>query len=147
LQDAEDLARRLSGVSCLGGKTQIQAVLDHALAETKRERIRALIFIGDAMEEDADALCHTAGELGLRGTAAFIFHEGADPVAGAVFRQIARLSGGAYLPFDSAAIAQLRDLLRAIAVYAAGGQSALARLPSAAARQVAGLLPKPKAGA
>ena len=41
--------------------------------------------------------------------------------------------------------AQLRDLLRAIAVYAAGGQSALARLPSAAARQVAGLLPKPKA--
>ena len=95
LQDAQDLARRLSGVSCLGGKTQIQAVLDHALAETRRERIRALIFIGDAMEEDADALCHAAGELGLRGTAAFMFHEGADPVAGAVFRQIARLSGGA----------------------------------------------------
>jgi hypothetical protein len=83
----------------------------------------------------------------LRGTAAFIFHEGADPLAGAVFRHIARLSGGAYLPFDSGAIAQLRDLLRAIAVYAAGGQNALARLPSAAARQVAGLLPKPKAGA
>lgn len=146
LQDAQDLARRLSGVACLGGKTQIQAVLDHALAETKREKIRALIFIGDAMEEDADALCHRAGELGLRGTPAFIFHEGADPLAGAVFRQIARLSGGAYLPFDSASIAQLRDLLRAIAVYAAGGQSALARLPGTAARQVAGLLPKPKAG-
>ena len=121
-------------------------MLDHALAETKREKIRALIFIGDAMEEDADALCHRAGELGLRGTPAFIFHEGADPLAGAVFRQIARLSGGAYLPFDSASIAQLRDLLRAIAVYAAGGQSALARLPGAAARQVAGLLPKPRAG-
>jgi hypothetical protein len=51
------------------------------------------------------------------------------------------------LPFDSAAIGQLRDLLRAIAVYAAGGQGALARLPGAAARQVAGLLPKPKTGA
>jgi len=136
LQDAQELARRLSGVACPARKTQIQAVLD----------IRALIFIGDAMEEDADALCHRAGELGLRGTPAFIFHEGADPLAGAVFRQIARLSGGAYLPFDSASIAQLRDLLRAIAVYAAGGQSALARLPGAAARQVAGLLPKPKAG-
>lgn len=147
LKDAGDLARRLSGVSCLGGKTQIQAVLDHALAETKRDRIRALIFIGDAMEEDADALCHTAGELGLRGTPVFVFHEGADPLAGAVFRHIARLTGGAYLPFDSAAIGQLRDLLRAIAVYAAGGQGALARLPGAAARQVAGLLPKPKAGA
>jgi hypothetical protein len=85
--------------------------------------------------------------LGLRGTPIFVFHEGADPVAGAVFRQIARLSGGAYLPFDSAAIAGLRDLLRAIAVYAAGGRSALAQLPGAAARQVAGLLPKPKAGA
>jgi Mg-chelatase subunit ChlD len=146
LQDAQDLARRLSGVACLGGKTQIQAVLDHALAETKQDRIRALIFIGDAMEENADTLCHIAGELGLRGTPIFVFHEGADPVAGAVFRQIARLSGGAYLPFDSAAIAMLRDLLRAIAVFAAGGRSALAQLPGAAARQVAGLLPKPQAG-
>ena len=147
LKDAQDLARRVSGVSCLGCKTQIQAVLDHTLSETKRDRIRALIFIGDAMEENADALCHAAGELGLRGTPAFVFHEGADPVAGAVFRQIARLSGGAYLPFDSASIAGLRDLLRAIAVFAAGGQGALAKLPGAAARQVAGLLPKPKAGA
>ena len=134
LQDAQDLARRLSGVACLGGKTQIQAVLDHALAETKQDRIRALIFIGDAMEENADTLCHIAGELGLRGTPIFVFHEGADPVAGAVFRQIARLSGGAYLPFDSASIAMLRDLLRAIAVFAAGGRSALAQLPGAAAR-------------
>ena len=78
LQDAQDLARRLSGVACLGGKTQIQAVLDHALAETKQDRIRALIFIGDAMEENADTLCHIAGELGLRGTPIFVFHEDAE---------------------------------------------------------------------
>ena len=44
-------------------------------------------------------------------------------------------------------VLDLRDLLRAVAVYAAGGQGALVRLPGAAARQVAGLLPKPKAGA
>ena len=112
LKDAADLARRLSGVACLGGKTQIQAMLDHALSETKRDRIRALIFIGDAMEENADTLCHIAGELGLRGTPIFVFHEGADPVAGAGFRQIARLSGGGYLPVDPASIAMLRDLLR-----------------------------------
>ena len=90
LQDAQDLARRLSGVACLGGKTQIQAVLDHALAETKQDRIRALIFIGDAMEENADTLCHIAGELGLRGTPIFVFHEGADPVAGAVQAALGR---------------------------------------------------------
>ncbi|WP_135468157.1 VWA domain-containing protein [Crenalkalicoccus roseus] len=143
LADAEELARRMSGVQCLGGQTQIRRLLEHVLAETRRERVNALVFVGDAVEEPPDPICHLAGQLGLHGTPAFLFHEGMDPVAGNVFRQVAKLSGGAYAPFDSAAPEALRELLRAVAVYAAGGRSALERLPGTAARRIAGQLPGP----
>lgn len=144
LTDAEDLARRMSAVQCLGGQTQILRVLRHALAETKRERVNAVIFVGDAVEEEVDPLCHAAGELGMRGTPVFVFHEGSDRIAGNAFRQIAQVSGGAYAPFDSASADALRELLRAVAVYAAGGREALTRLPGAAAQRIAGQLPAPK---
>lgn len=144
LTDAAELTRRMTGVQCLGGQTQIQRVLEHALAETKRERVNALIFVGDAVEEAADPLCHLAGQLGLHGTPVFVFHEGGSPIVADVFRQIARVSGGAYAPFDSGSANALRDLLRAVAVYAAGGRQALARLQGGAARHIAGQLPAPK---
>lgn len=48
--------------------------------------------------------------------------------AGHAFRQIASLSGGAYLPFSLDALGRLKDLLGAIAVFAAGGLAALERL-------------------
>jgi len=97
------------------------------------------------VEEDVDALCQVAGELGLRGTPVFCFHEGGNIIAGNAFRQIAKVSGGAYAPFDSSAAGTLRDLLRAVAVFAAGGRSALARLGGPAAARIAGQLPAPKA--
>jgi hypothetical protein len=143
LTDAADLTRRMTGVQCLGGQTQIGRVLAHALAETKRERVHALVFVGDAVEESVDPLCHLAGQLGLHGTPVFTFHEGGRPAPEAAFRQIAKLSGGAYAPFDAASAAALRALLRAVAVYAAGGRAALARLPGGEAARIAGQLPAP----
>ncbi|PWS36744.1 hypothetical protein DFH01_16570 [Falsiroseomonas bella] len=145
LTNADDLARRMTGVSCLGGHTQILRTLKHARDESQREKVNAVILIGDALEEDVDPICHVAGELGLRGTPVFCFQEGNNPIAGNAFRQIAKLSGGAWAPFDSASAGALRDLLRAVAVFAAGGRQALARLTSASARQIAGQLPAPKA--
>ena len=62
--------------------------------------IAALAYVGDAMEENPDQLCQLAGEIGLLGVRAFMFHEGRDPLAERTFREIARLTGGAYLPFD-----------------------------------------------
>jgi len=144
LTDGAELARRMSTVACLGGQTQILRALRHALAESRKEKVGALVLVGDAVEEDVDALCHAAGELGLFGTPVFCFHEGANPVAGNAFRQIAKVSGGAYAPFDSAAADTLRDLLRAVAVFAAGGHAALAALPGATAARIAGQLPRPK---
>ena len=120
-----DLVARMSRVLCQGGRTQIRKVLRHAIKETKKRAVHALVFVGDAMEEDVDALCHHAGELGLLGVPIFIFHEGGEPIARRAFQQIARLSGGAYCSFDAGSAKQLRDLLSAVAVYAAGGRPAL----------------------
>ncbi|WP_111398557.1 vWA domain-containing protein [Humitalea rosea] len=144
LTDAAEVTRRMTGVRCLAGRTQILRVLNHALAETRRSRIHALVFVGDAVEEEADLLCHTAGGLGMHGTPVFIFHEGGAPAPAAVLRQIARLSGGAYAPFDAGSAAALQELLRAVAVFAAGGRAALAALPGPQARRIAGQLPAPK---
>jgi len=144
LTSAEDLARRMAGVQCLGGQTQIGRTLRHALAETRRARIQAMILVGDAFEEDVDSACHIAGELGLFGTPVFCFQEGQDPIARTAFGQIARVSGGAWAPFDQASATALAELLRAVAIFAAGGRAALARLPGAAARRIAGQLPAPR---
>jgi len=123
---AAELHRIMSQVHCVGGETQIERVLAHAIRETGKRRVNALVFVGDAMEENVDRLCRLAGELGLLGMPVFVFHEGRDRTAAAAFRQIANLSHGAYLSFDLASASRLKELLAAVAVYAAGGYRALA---------------------
>ncbi len=123
--DPDRLLAQLRSVDCLGGETQIGKVLSHALAETARARIHAVVFVGDCMEEDVDELCAKAGQLGVLGVPLFLFHEGDDPAAARAFAQMAKLSGGACCRFDAASADQLRDLLSAVAVFAAGGRAAL----------------------
>jgi hypothetical protein len=125
MTNAADLHRVMRAVSCLGGETQIERVLAHAIAENQKQRVGALVFVGDAMEEQVDRLYQLAGELGLKGVPIFLFHEGGDAVAAGAFRQMAKLSRGAYLRFDLASADRLKDLLGAVAVYAAGGYRAL----------------------
>lgn len=125
LDSSARLARLMTSVTCRAGKTQIGKVLRHAVNENSRHPLAALVFVGDCVEEDVDALGAAAGELGCFGVPAFVFHEGADPVAGFALKEIARLTRGAYCAFDATSPDQLRALLRAVAVYAAGGQAAL----------------------
>lgn len=126
LARAEDLQRAMRKVSCEGGETQIARVLTHTINETRASKVDALVFVGDAMEEDPVALYGLAGELALLGVPAFVFHEGSDLSAGDTFKEIARLTHGAYCPFDFASAQQLKALLGAVAAYAAGGRRALA---------------------
>ncbi|NPU68882.1 VWA domain-containing protein [Bradyrhizobium sp. 83012] len=128
ISDSAELARLMGKIDCRGGKTQIGKVLAEARRHATSARIRAVVFVGDAMEENVDELCARAGELGLLKVPLFMFQEGNDPVAEQAFREIAQLSGGAWCRFDPGAAAQLRDLLRAAAAYAAGGRDALLRL-------------------
>ncbi len=115
----------MTRIDCRGGHTQIGRVLSHTRKEAAKDRVSALVYVGDAMEERIDDLCAVAGELGLLKVPAFMFQEGHDPIAERAFREIARLTGGAWCRFDPNSPGQLRELLSAVAVYATGGVAAL----------------------
>jgi hypothetical protein len=130
ISDSAQLAKLMGKIDCRGGNTQIGKVLTEARREATSSGVRAIVFVGDAMEESVDELCARAGELGMLKVPAFMFQEGHDANAEQAFREIARLTGGAWCKFDPGAAAQLRELLRAAAAYAAGGRDALKRLSS-----------------
>jgi hypothetical protein len=119
------LINHMTNVRCLGGYTQLRRVLRYAAQETQKTKINALVFVGDALEEDADAVCNRAGELGLLGVPCFMFQEGGNARVTSTFKQVAELTKGAYCSFDVSSAYQLSKLLSAVAVYAAGGRGAL----------------------
>ena len=128
ISDSARLATLMSKIDCRGGDTQIGRVLSDVRREAVASGVRAVVFVGDAMEEKVDELCAKAGELGMLKVPVFMFQEGRDVVAEQAFREIARLTGGAWCRFDPGAAAQLRELLRAAAAFAAGGREALLKL-------------------
>ena len=123
--DTATLKNLMTRIQCRSGHTQIGKVLAHALKETASAKVNALVYIGDAMEEDIDDLAQKAGGLGMHGTPVFVFQEGHDPGAEKAFKEIARLSKGAWFRFDRRAAATLAGLLSAVAVFATGGLKAL----------------------
>lgn len=152
LSDAPELISQMSKIKCMGGATKIARVLRHIRAEHEREKISAAIFIGDAVEELPRELYAAATDLGVP---MFMFQEGDGEVifldqrgeissmsppqkVEQVFREIARLSGGAYGKFDTGAATKLGELLRAVAAFAAGGMAALASQNTDSARKLLG---------
>ena len=131
-----ELVKMMADVTCLGGHTQIRKVLKNALVQ---QDIKAVVFIGDAIEENPDLLCQLAGELGLLNTPLFIFQEGLDSYVKKIFKQMAKLSRGAYAPFDLNSATELKQLLSAVAIFAAGGQEALEKFSKESDKTVARL--------
>lgn len=125
LGQSEQLARTMARVHCEGGHTQIGRLLQHALEQHRHSPVRALVFIGDAMEENPDTLCKLAGQAGMLKLPIFLFQEGSDAHAEQCFRRMAKLSGGAWAGFDASSARTLAELLGAVASYAAGGRAAL----------------------
>ena len=123
--NADNLLQIMSGINCQAGATQLGRLLRHAINENARQKIKCIVYIGDAVEENIDVLAQLAGNLGLLNIPIFIFQERGDPVARQAFIEMTKLSGGAYSRFDSASADQLKDLLKAVAIYAAGGLKAL----------------------
>jgi hypothetical protein len=119
------LASLMERIECRAGYTQIGKVIAHARRESEKSKVSALAFVGDAVEENLDDICLAAEELGRLGVPTLMFQEGDDPIVEKAFREIARLTRGAYCRFDPGAAEQLAELLRAAAAYAAGGIAAL----------------------
>ena len=123
--DASALGTEMARVYCEGGHTQIARLLKHSIAEHRAGPVRALVFIGDAMEENPDTLCDLAGQCGMVNLPLFLFQEGHDHTVEQTFKSMARLSKGAWARFDQSSAATLERLLGAVARYAAGGRRAL----------------------
>lgn len=126
MSDGARLGTMMAKIDCRAGRTQIAKVLARAMGEARQTSVQALVYVGDAMEENVDLLGERAGQLGLLKVPIFLFQERRDPAASQAFAEMARLSGGAHLRLDEAAGAELARLLKAVAVYAAGGRKALA---------------------
>ena len=151
LSDVHELVSRMSMIRCAAGTTKIGRLFQYVRTEHEREKIGAVIFVGDAVEESPYELyAATVGQPPW-----FLFQENDAPVVmldryGApvasfdtpvqrvetVFREIARLTGGAYARFDSGAAATLGELLRAVAAFATGGTKALGDLRTDGARKL-----------
>jgi hypothetical protein len=125
ISDSAQLAKTMSQIMCRAGETQIKKVLTHAAKETKLLKVSALVFVGDACEEEDDELIPAANELGQAGVPVFMFQEGNSREVEHTFREITRVTHGAYCRFDSGSAKQLGELLKAVAVYAVGGKEAL----------------------
>ena len=125
ISQSSELLAKMNQVSCAGGMTQIERVLQHAVREKNRGGVDTLVFVGDCMEEGVDRLCHLAGQLGMLGVPIFVFQEAEDPIAEQTFKELAKLSKGVFCRFDANSPKQLRELLGAAAAYAAGGRRAL----------------------
>ncbi len=124
-RNAAELLGAMTGIRCAAGQTQIARILQLALTEREKGRLDAMVFVGDCVEENPDRLVGLAGRMALLGVKLFVFQDGRDAIAERTLRELARLTGGAWSRFDAGSAAQLRDLLCAVAVYAAGGDSAL----------------------
>jgi hypothetical protein len=134
LTDSAQLARLMGRVQCEGGHTQIARLLRHAQAEHRKVPLRALVFIGDAIEENPDTLCDLAGQCGLLQLPLFLFQEGQERNVEQTFKAMARVSGGAWARFDSRSAGTLAALLRAVACFVAGGRTALENSASDSAK-------------
>src|SRR3977135_3456567 len=64
ISDTAQLAKLMAKIDCQGGSTQIGKVLSEARREAVASAVRAVVFVGAAMEEGIDQLCAKAGEHG-----------------------------------------------------------------------------------
>ena len=140
--DPERLLSIMKSVNCMAGQTQIEKVLKHALNQTKKFKLDAVVYVGDSMEEDIDNLGQSAGNLGMYGVPVFMFQEGHDPITNIAYEEVAKLSGGACVSFDLGSVGVLKDLLTAVAVFTAGGRQALENMSFPGRQDVKKLIQK-----
>jgi hypothetical protein len=140
VSESRRMLQLMEKITCLAGVTQISRVLSHAQQEAAKEPVAGLVFIGDACEENPDALIVKARELGRSKIPCFMFEEGTDPEVESAFRAVAKHSGGAFGQFGPRSAKQLSELLKAVGAFAGGGVTALEKRSDGASRLLLGQL-------
>ena len=116
-QTHQSLRSSMEKVHCLGGRTQISRFLQHCYTEAIHHTLKGIVFIGDCCEEEPKEIINLAGKIGILGIPIFIFQEGHDAFATKVFREIAKISGGAHSSFSADSAKALGELLEAVFSY------------------------------
>jgi len=129
--DAAVLCRSMLTLACECGNTQIARLLRCVLSQ--RERLSAVVFVGDQCEENPEELLALAEMLRGRAIPLFVFHECDDHDsrslnAKPLFRRMAEISGGIYVEFKPDSGEVLKELLPSIAAFSTGGADGLAQL-------------------
>ena len=132
---SDDMVRWMERFDCRAGRTQLGRILQHIKNEARDTHIDAVVYVGDCLEEDPDVIVGLAGDIALKRIPVFLFQEGNDGLASTIFKDIARLTGGAYGQFDPSAKHKLATYLKGIAAYAAAGRDAT-RLPRELQKQL-----------
>jgi len=122
---SEVLDRLMRKITCKVGYSQIERVLRHALDTHRKTAIKGVVVIGDMFEENIESVLAVARELGRAQVKVFMFQEGDNAKARKAFEAIAAATEGAYAPFSDGSADQLRDLLKALAVFAVSGVEGL----------------------
>jgi hypothetical protein len=128
--DPNELAKTMSQIICRSGKTQIQRILDHARKENVSQKVAALIFVGDVVEENFRGFIRRRKR---SRHACVCVSGGLRRDLRRTFREIATRTKGAYAAFNENSAKELAELLRAVAAFAVGGVAALADQNSTAA--------------
>jgi len=131
--DPEAVSRTMRQLSCESGETQIVRALQLAVRGDK-EPASGVVFIGDHCQDDPARLVDLAKAFGKRRTPIFVFHECADDNEDAldakpIFKDLARLSGGAYCEFEPESAEALRELLASVAAFSAAGAEGVKNIP------------------
>lgn len=126
LNDSARLMSLMTKVDCRTGRTQIGRIFTHAKREAEKGSIRALVYVGDALEEKIDPVGEQAAELGRLGVPIFMLLDGNDEAAASAFGELARLSNGICARFNEGSAKQLADRLRTVGKFIANGNSQLA---------------------
>lgn len=129
--DAGVLCRSMLKLACERGGTQIAKVLRLAVAQ--KEKLSALVFVGDHCEEDPAELVLLAEKLRDKAIPLFVFHECDDHDqwsldAKPLFRRLAEVSRGIYVEFRPESGDVLTELLPTVAAFSASGVEGLNRM-------------------
>jgi hypothetical protein len=137
ISDPDDMASTIGRAECdCGCFVLIHTVLAQAVKEAANRPLHALVVVSDAFHDDPDELAEaalSATQLRRAGTQVFFIQLSDDPDTARGLQYLARLSGAAFLPFNSRQEREFEEMWKAVSAFVAGGEEAVKKAGGQAA--------------